>query len=127
MLVRTLVLVLLIGVSDALTLGRRAVITTALIGAQRASAAEPSSPARVLTEEEMAERVRRKQELLKSQSRQGKADAKILFGADFQKGVRESKADSGILGFLTPVDVGGINLQGAAASGNGNDQGRAQK
>eukprot|EP00966_Prymnesium_polylepis_P199214 4615770-Prymnesium_polylepis.3 len=36
----------------------------------------------------MAARVARKQELLKKQGAKGKGDAKVLFGGDYQKGIR---------------------------------------
>ena len=85
-------------------------------------AAEPE-PMKTLTPEEMAARVKRKEELLKAQGRRGKSDAKILYGAEFQMGKREVTPSSdagtesggskpvGIAGFLLPDDVGGVNTQ----------------
>ena len=72
----------------------------------------------MLTEEEMAARVARKQELLRQQGRRAQGDAKVLFGAEFQMGKRETarnvegegKKSAGIAGFLLPGDVGGVNL-----------------
>lgn len=109
--------------AHAWTLGarpsRRAVVGAALGYAQvlRAGAAEPE-PAKSLSEAEMAARVARKAELLRNQSKRSKADAKVLFGADFQKGSREvaaptpSKGDGSFkLPILLPGDVGGVNLQ----------------
>ena len=62
----------------------------------------------------MDARVKRKQELLKNQDRRGKADAKVLFGGDFQAGKRQASAPAGkipVVGeFLLPTDVGGVNL-----------------
>ena len=75
-------------------------------------AAEPE-PMKTLTDEEMAARVARKAELLKKQSRKGASDVKILYGADYQSGKRESaktSSSSGVAGFLLPQDVGGVNL-----------------
>ena len=104
---------------DCLRVGvftRRDVATAALFSLpalqQAAEAAEPE-PAKILTEEEMAARVARKQELLKNQGRKGKTDTKIMYGADFQMGKRESKnekTNAGVGGFLLPGDVGGLNL-----------------
>lgn len=74
-------------------------------------AAEPI-PIPTLTPEQEAERLARKMEALRKQDRRGKADAKIMFGSDFQAGKREMTQDKG--GFKMPVllpnDVGGINL-----------------
>mmetsp|Transcript_30140 Transcript_30140/g.68050 ORF Transcript_30140/g.68050 Transcript_30140/m.68050 type:complete len:120 (+) Transcript_30140:172-531(+) len=53
----------------------------------RLHAAEPE-PAKALTDEEMAARIALKQELLKKQGLKGKKDAKMLYGGDYQKGVR---------------------------------------
>jgi hypothetical protein len=80
--------------------------------------AEPE-PAKLCDEQCMQERVQRKQELLKQQGRRGKADAKVLYGAAYQAGVRETKEGgdqspgqgTGLFGFLTPSDVGGVNLK----------------
>ena len=64
---------------SAIRMNRRAALGTALLlplpTTIRASAAEPE-PAVSLTDEEMAARIARKQELLKRQSLKGKADAK---------------------------------------------------
>ena len=93
-------------------LSRRAFLPLSLAVAvtPEARAAEPE-PAPACDDACMEERIRRKQEALKKQDRRGAADVKVLYGASFQKGVRETKKQSdGILGFLTPVDVGGVNL-----------------
>lgn len=101
-------------------LSRRCIVTGSLLLPLSATAAEPE-PAKVCDDACMDERVRRKQELLKKQDRKSKADAKVLFGADFQAGKRTStKAEAKIpvLGeFLLPTDVGGVNLgSGGGAS-----------
>ena len=85
-----------------------------------ATAAESDStqpePAKVCDDECMDARVARKQALLKNQDRRGKADAKVLFGADYQAGKREASSPGAaskipLLGeFLLPTDVGGVNL-----------------
>lgn len=101
--------------SAGFTLSRRALLPlslSAIASRPPAFAAEPE-PAKSCDDECMADRIRRKQEALKKQDRRGKSDAKVLYGAGFQKGVRESpkaSSDAGILGFLTPGDVGGVNL-----------------
>ena len=80
---------------SAIRMNRRAALDTALLlplaTTIRASAAEPE-PAVSLTDEEMAARIARKQELLKRQSLKGKADAKVVYGADYVKGVRSEKS-----------------------------------
>jgi hypothetical protein len=62
----------------------------------------------------MDARVARKQALLKNQDRRGKADAKVLFGADYQAGKRQASGPAGkiplLSEFLLPTDVGGVNL-----------------
>ena len=98
-------------------LPRRSVLLAAtaslLTGSDAATAAEPE-PAKVCDDECMDARVKRKQELLKNQDRRGKADAKVLFGGDFQAGKRQASAPAGkipVVGeFLLPTDVGGVNL-----------------
>ena len=83
-----------------------------------ATAAESDStqpePAKVCDDECMDARVARKQALLKNQDRRGKADAKVLFGGDYQAGKRQASGPAGkipVLGeFLLPTDVGGVNL-----------------
>ena len=69
----------------------------------------PPSPPQ-LTEEE---RLARKMAALQKQDRRGRADAKVLFGADYQAGKRELKqsSSSGVFGVLLPGDVGGVNLK----------------
>ena len=77
-------------------------------------AAEPETGPVKLTPEEEAARLQRKMEALRKQDRRGKADAKVLFGADFQAGKREvsAKPQGGFsMPILTPFDVGGVNLQ----------------
>ena len=73
-------------------LGRRAVLHSGLLvfPAAAALAAEPE-PTKTLTDEEMAARVARKMELLKKQGAKGRGDAKVLYGADYQKGIRGTK------------------------------------
>ena len=63
-----------------------------------------------LTPEEMAARLKRKEELLKAQGRRGKSDAKILYGAEFQMGKREvtPSSDAG-------TESGGSKPDGARA------------
>ena len=99
----------------ASSLGRRAVVggTVALAWAGPLRAAEPE-PMVTLTPEEEAARLERKKELLRKQDRRGKADAKLLFGNDYQAGKREIKKEGGggfSLPFLLPNDVGGVNTQ----------------
>ena len=71
---------------------RRKVLAAALtvLPLTAAHAAEPAAAPRVLTDEEMAARVARKAELLKSKGK--KKDAVYLFGADYQKGVRSTSS-----------------------------------
>lgn len=93
---------------------RRDAMAAALFSLPVAAYAAEPEPARVLTEQEMAARVARKAELLKKQGMKQRTDAKILYGADFQMGKREStnskSSSSGVAGFLLPGDVGGLNL-----------------
>ena len=121
--IASLVLVLLLsGQGDAtLVLPRRATFGCALAAAASlrppcVDAAEPI-PAVQCDDACMAERVARKAELLRKQDRKGKADTKILFGADYQAGKREAATDKSKLpvvgDFLLPTDVGGLNLQSA--------------
>ena len=104
-------------------LPRRSVLLAAigLTVSDVATAAESAStqpeqpePAKVCDDECMDARVARKQALLKSQDRRGKADAKVLFGGDYQAGKRQASGPAGkipVLGeFLLPTDVGGVNL-----------------
>ena len=56
-----------------------------------AAAAEPTGPPVACDEECQQARVARKAELLRQQTRTQKADVKVLFGADFQAGRRETK------------------------------------
>ena len=77
---------------------------------QSALAAEPV-PAPTCDDACMAERVARKQALLAQQDRKSKAGATAIFGADWQKGVREDLKKAGSNPFLLPTDVGGVNLQ----------------
>ena len=117
-----LALVCALACANAWTVGlsRRAAVLGAgaavLLPAQAVLAGEPE-PAKMLSEEEMAARVARKAELLKKQDRKGKADAKVLFGAEFQKGLRETKPaaqgdkeGSFTSPILLPGDVGGVNF-----------------
>ena len=104
---------------------RRAAIcgAAAALFPQRVTFAAEPEPMVTLTPEEMAARLKRKEELLKAQGRRGKSDAKILYGAEFQMGKREVTPSSdagtesggskpvGIAGFLLPDDVGGVNTQ----------------
>eukprot|EP00316_Scyphosphaera_apsteinii_P025109 CAMPEP_0119341372 /NCGR_PEP_ID=MMETSP1333-20130426/102229_1 /TAXON_ID=418940 /ORGANISM="Scyphosphaera apsteinii, Strain RCC1455" /LENGTH=136 /DNA_ID=CAMNT_0007353317 /DNA_START=30 /DNA_END=440 /DNA_ORIENTATION=- len=81
-------------------------------------AAEPE-PAVMLSNDEMAARVARKAELLRKQDRKFKADAKIVFGAEYQKGIRSSSDTtrrSEGSAFLLPADVGGVNLRAAVSA-----------
>ena len=103
--------------SAGLRLPRRALLPLSLSATMAprppAFAAEPE-PAKSCDDACMEERLRRKREALKNQDRRCKSDAKVLYGAGFQKGVRESTKDtSGLFGFLTPGDVGGVNLNSA--------------
>ena len=56
--------------------------------------------------------MRRKMEALRKQDRRGAADVKVLFGADYQAGKRETKQQNNgfSLPVLLPQDVGGVNL-----------------
>ena len=103
-------------------LPRRSILLAAtaslLTVSEVATAAESDStqpePAKVCDDECMDARVARKQALLKNQDRRGKADAKVLFGADYQAGKRQASSPAAkipLLGeFLLPTDVGGVNL-----------------
>lgn len=80
-----------------------------------AGAAEPI-PAPACDEACMAERVARKQALLAAQDRKKKAGTAAVFGAEWQRGVRQSEPSSSSPlpfsnPFLLPGDVGGVNLQ----------------
>ena len=108
------------GCSSALKInvGRRQLCAGALTAMTplAAHAAEPI-PIPVLTPEEEAARMARKMEALKKQDRRGKADAKVLFGSDYQAGKREVRKEkpqeqqgSFSMPILLPGDVGGINL-----------------
>ena len=107
------------------SLPRRSVLlaTVSLLAVSDVAAASSDStqfePAKVCDDECMTARVARKQALLRNQDRRSKADAKVLFGADYQAGKRSapSGGSSGkipLLGeFLLPTDVGGVNLGSA--------------
>ena len=88
--------------------------TASLLTVSDVAAAEPEPVMKVCDDECMDARVARKQALLKNQDRRGKADAKVLFGADYQAGKRQASSPAGkipLLGeFLLPTDVGGVNL-----------------
>ena len=90
--------------------------TASLLTVSDVAAAEPEPVMKVCDDECMDARVARKQALLKNQDRRGKADAKVLFGADYQAGKREASSPGAaskipLLGeFLLPTDVGGVNL-----------------
>ena len=88
--------------------------TASLLTVSDVAAAEPEPAMKVCDDECMDARVARKQALLKNQDRRGKADAKVLFGADYQAGKRQASSPAGkipLLGeFLLPTDVGGVNL-----------------
>ena len=103
-----------------LPLPRRSVLLAAAASLLPVSGVEAESdstpePAKVCDDECMAARVARKQALLKNQDRRSKADAKVLFGADYQAGKRSTPSNPAgkipLLGeFLLPTDVGGVNL-----------------
>ena len=127
--------------ANCVQLTRRACLAAAVAAPPLvAAAAEPTGPPVACDEECQQARVARKAELLRQQTRTQKADVKVLFGADFQAGRRESKVAGEfskvpVLGeFLLPGDgepaaqfcailprisltacpsttVGGINLQ----------------
>ncbi|EOD05895.1 hypothetical protein EMIHUDRAFT_219578 [Emiliania huxleyi CCMP1516] len=117
-----LALLLSLPQAGCLTLcGRRSLAPLALVAAAAPAsclAAEPV-PAPACDDACMAARVARKRELLANQDRKAKAGTAAIFGADWQKGVREEKAarkpDAASAGFsspfLLPGDVGGVNLQ----------------
>jgi len=90
--------------------------TASLLTVSDVAAAEPEPAMKVCDDECMDARVARKQALLKNQDRRGKADAKVLFGTDYQAGKREASSPGAaskipLLGeFLLPTDVGGVNL-----------------
>ena len=120
---RLLVLLLSLPQACCLTLcGRRQLLAPLALVAAAAPAsclaAEPV-PAPACDDACMAARVARKRELLANQDRKAKAGTAAIFGADWQKGVREEKAarkpDAASAGFsnpfLLPGDVGGVNLQ----------------
>ena len=127
---RTAVLLLVgsLAPSNCVQLTRRTCLAAAITAPPLvAAAAEPTGPPVACDEECQQARVARKAELLRQQTRTQKADVKVLFGADFQAGRRETKAGEfskvPVLGeFLLPGDVGGINLQapssGAATTPN---------
>ena len=104
-------------VGHAIVPGRRAFTRQVLVAVTAGipcNAAEPE-PMRTLTDEEMAARVARKQQLLREQSARAKGDAKIMFGAEFQMGKRDTKQEQAgkpafLKEFLLPGDVGGVNL-----------------
>jgi hypothetical protein len=116
---RTAVLLLVgsLATASCVQLTRRACLAAAITAPPLvAAAAEPTGPPVACDEECQQARVARKAELLRQQTRTQKADVKVLFGADFQAGRRETKAGEfskvPVLGeFLLPGDVGGINLQ----------------
>ena len=140
---RTAVLLLVgsLAPSNCVELTRRTCLAAAITAPPLvAAAAEPTGPPVACDEECQQARVARKAELLRQQTRTQKADVKVLFGADYQAGRRESKVAGEfskvpVLGeFLLPGDgerrrailpilpwnsltacpsttVGGINLQ----------------
>ena len=109
---KLILLIAAVNCSRAFTLpSRRSVCCGAFFLLPRSVTAAEPIPAKTLTDAEMAERVRRKEELLKAQGK--KASGTTLFGGDYQRGKREtdtSKPAAGFAGFLLPGDVGGVNL-----------------
>jgi len=111
-----------LSVVESASCSRRAAclaIPAAVLSPHSCWAAEPE-PAKECDDACQAARVARKQELLRSQDRRSKADAKVLFGGDFQSGKREVPSTATkrlpVVGdFLLPADVGGINLQSAGS------------
>ena len=91
---RTAVLLLVgsLAPSNCVQLTRRTCLAAAITAPPLvAAAAEPTGPPVACDEECQQARVARKAELLRQQTRTQKADVKVLFGADFQAGRRESK------------------------------------
>ena len=87
-----LLLVSSLAPSNCVQLTRRACLAAAITAPPLvAAAAEPTGPPVACDEECQQARVARKAELLRQQTRTQKADVKVLFGADFQAGRRESK------------------------------------
>ena len=76
--------------ASAPKLTRRAALAGSLSLLPLGSRAAEPVPAPVLTDAEMAARVARKQELLRKADLKSKSDVKVLFGGDFQRGVRTS-------------------------------------